>query len=239
MTKQIIIALATRKGGVGKTTLALAVASVLAKKRRTLLIDLDPDGDATFGLGADVNLPGAGVLLSGDKPAFQKISDTLDLVGGNQDLEDPQIVRLEPEALGDAIAKLDYEAIVIDSPATAHNLQKFGVVAAQKVLVPMNAHPFAIKRARALLDELGRRRDSGRQGAQAWALVANQIDERRSLDREFVGYIRGEFKGIPVFSIHQDTFFSRATTAQMPCTGFAGADESLSEIDRIVKWLVN
>ena len=93
MPKQLVITLATRKGGVGKTTLSLALASVLAEKRRTLFFDLDQDGDGTFGLGADVNQPGAGAFLCGEDPVFQKITDRLDLLAGNQELDDPRIMR--------------------------------------------------------------------------------------------------------------------------------------------------
>ena len=236
MAAQLTVALATRKGGVGKTTLALALASRLSEKRRTLLIDLDQDGDCTFGLGGNLELPGSAALLTGGSPVFQQITPTLDLLCGNQDLEDPAIARLEPEALADAISKLDYECVVLDSPANAHHLQKLSVVAAKSVLIPLNAHPFAIKRGMALISDLAKRRESKRQGATKWAIVANLIDVRRLFDRQLVERLRSD-TGVPVLTIHHRTFFSRATTAQKPCSNFPGGKAPMAEIDKLVKWV--
>ena len=233
-----VITFASRKGGVGKTTLALALSSRLAEKHRVLLIDMDQDGDATFGIGGDLQQPGAAALITGGEPVFQKRGDSLDLLCGNQDLEDPTIDRAEPEALADAIKQLPYDYVVIDSPANAHQLQKLCVVAASSVLIPMNAHPFAIMRGRALIGELEKRRASGRQGAEKWAIVANPLDTRRKLDREFVDQIEaGTDFGAPVYVIRQNTVFSQATTAQQPCSSFPGATSAMPEIDQIIKWL--
>jgi cellulose biosynthesis protein BcsQ len=89
------IAVAARKGGVGKTTIACGIASVLAsKKLRVLVIDLDPQSNAAFILGGDPTQPGTATLLSGQSPRPLAIDDYLAVLPGGPELMNHAIQQL-------------------------------------------------------------------------------------------------------------------------------------------------
>ena len=138
------VAVAAGKGGVGKTTIACGIASVLAAQgRRVLLVDLDPQSNAAWGLGADPTQPGTAELLLGEAPEPIKIADTLWVLPGGPGLKGHEVMRLDPEALADAIAAFDHAAIIFDCPPGWDHLERFGLVAAEVALVVVDAHPFA------------------------------------------------------------------------------------------------
>lgn len=244
-----IVAFTTRKGGVGKTTCATGFAAIAASsKRKTLLIDLDQEGHATFGIGAEVvslngaapeNRPGSADFLLGRGVPVQTVTPFLDVLAGNSDLEDPAIGRLEPEALADAIATLDgrYEVIVIDCPPNTHELSKLGTVAAQTVFIPIDAHPYAINCATRLIADLAARRGKGRSGATRWAIVANRIDLRRRLDAEVMAAAKSLFEGIRIFKVSQDTALSNCSNKRELLTRHvAKTDRAIVELSALVKW---
>jgi chromosome partitioning protein len=238
MNKPRVVAFATRKGGAGKTTLALAFAAlVAADRRKTLFVDLDQEGHASFGIGGDITKPGSAQLLLGNQVNPQQVADNLDLLAGNQELEDPAVVRLEPETLADVLAPLSYEMVVIDCPPNTHQLQKLGVVAAQSVLIPIDAHPYAINCASRLIEDLQLRRNRQRAGASRWAIVANRIDQRRRLDCEVLQDASKLFAGVPLFQVSQDTALSNSSVDRVPVTAYKPRYKGLSEIRTILRWV--
>ena len=153
----IIWAVVNQKGGVGKTTTAVNIAAYLAQGRRVLLVDTDPQGNATSGCGIDrrtVLSDSYTVLVQGHTIREARKATTvpgLDLVPATINLAGAEIEMLErPEReyiLKNAIADVadDYDFVVIDSPPSLGLITVNNLIAAQQVLIPLQCEYYALE----------------------------------------------------------------------------------------------
>jgi chromosome partitioning protein len=161
-----VYAIANQKGGVGKTTTAVNVAACIAEAGiSTLLVDVDPQGNATVGLGAARDDgPGLYGLLIGEIEAAEAVRPTsvngLSLIASTPDLagatmELPRIADSETR-LRDALAPLRdaYEYVILDCPPSLGPLTVNALVAAERVIVPVQTEYFALEGLAGLLDTL-------------------------------------------------------------------------------------
>ena len=161
-----VYAIANQKGGVGKTTTAVNVAACIAEAGYpTLLVDVDPQGNATTGLGVSrAEGPGLYEVLGGRLPASEAVRPTavenLSLLASTPDLagatvELPRVAGSE-RRLREALAPVrdDYAFVVLDCPPSLGPLTVNALVAADRVIVPVQTEYFALEGLAGLLDTL-------------------------------------------------------------------------------------
>ncbi len=192
-----IIAVANQKGGVGKTTTTINLAASMAELgRRVLLIDMDPQGNATMGCGVNksqVELSSYDVLVDGCDPVGAIVKQEkikLDVLPSNIDLAAAEVHLLaidhRESRLKNAIDKLSagYDYVFIDCPPSMNMLTINALVAADSVLVPMQCEYFALEGLSSLMDTLKQVRESVNATLSLEGLLRTMFDGRSRLTRD-------------------------------------------------------
>jgi chromosome partitioning protein len=199
-----VLAVANQKGGVGKTTTAINLGAALAAlEHRVLVIDCDPQGNATRGLGVVAEEPTLYSVLSSGAPIEAAIRLTrfphMSIVPSNRDLVGIEVEFAHAEGwesrLREAIAPIreQYSAILLDCPPSLGHLTVSALAASEGVLVPLQCEYFALEGISELVATV-RRVQSGLNPRLAIAgILLTMYDDRTNLSREVADEVRRHF----------------------------------------------
>ncbi|MCX5590500.1 ParA family protein [Alcaligenes endophyticus] len=207
-----VFCITNQKGGVGKTTTAINLAAALSMlKKRVLLIDLDPQGNATMGSGIDknaaaINLYQVLIGTEGIKNARQRSeSGGYDVLPSNRELSGAEIDLIQMEKreqqLKQALADVsdDYDFILIDCPPTLSLLTLNGLASAHGVIIPMQCEYFALEGLSDLVNTVKRVYRNINPDLRLIGLLRVMFDTRVTLQQQVSAQIEAHF-GDKVFS---------------------------------------
>ncbi len=201
-----IVSVANQKGGVGKTTTALNLsASLAAAERKTLLVDLDPQGNTTSGLGIEKDTLSSTVydVLIGSKRLKEVVQKTalvyLDLVPANTQLfgAEVELVGLEnrERLLGDALEEVQaaYEYVLVDCPPSLTLLTINALAASDSVLIPIQCEYYAMEGLGQLLHTIRLTREELNSRLEIEGILFTMFDGRNNLSHQVGEEVRKHF----------------------------------------------
>jgi chromosome partitioning protein len=209
-----IISLVNQKGGVGKTTSAINLATYLADAGKfVLLVDLDPQGNASSGLGVDPRSAEKSLyhsMIIGEHPSNIIIrTETLghDLIPASQDLAGAgiELVHMDNREyrLYNVLREIrtNYDYIIIDSPPSLGLLTINGLVASDEVIVPVQTEYFALEGLSQLLNTINLVRENLQPELKVMGALLTMYDKRNRLARQVIKEVQDHFPGFVFESI--------------------------------------
>ena len=199
-----MLAIANQKGGVGKTTTAINLGAALAAlEKRVLLIDCDPQGNATRGLGIEPTSPHLYHVLTGsasfDLAIHSSGFPSLDVVPAARDLVGVEVEFVDLDGWETHLAvalervKSAYDIVILDCPPSLGHLTVSALAAADGVLVPLQCEYFALEGISALVSTIGRVRSTINPHLTIAGILLTMHDERTNLSKDVAAEVRSHF----------------------------------------------
>lgn len=208
-----VMAIANQKGGVGKTTTSINLAASLATlEQRVLLVDLDPQGNATSGLGVDKSSVHAGsydllineaqlsqCIMESSCPDLFLVPASMDLAGAEVELVNLEARERRLDRVFDAYTGMGFDHIIIDCPPALNLLTINALTAADSVMITLQTEFYAMEGLTQLMDTIRRIRKLLNSELAMEGILLTMVDRRNNLSSQVEEEVRAYF-GTQVFS---------------------------------------
>ncbi len=236
MKKTIVSAVANQKGGVGKTTTSINLAAALAAMGKSvLLVDLDPQANATSGLGLDkrgeksiypVLLGECGfedIIQATDRKKLFVAASELDLAGAEIEIArmDDYLFRLR-QALEPVVESGKYHHVILDCPPSLGLITLNALTAADSLLVPLQCEYYALEGLSVITDMVIKIQESTNPELRLDGILFTMFDTRTNLSKDVVDEVRNHFQdGVYQTVIPRNVRLSEAPSHGMSVFGYA------------------
>ncbi|WP_216323744.1 ParA family protein [Deinococcus aestuarii] len=238
-----ILGVVNQKGGVGKTTTAINLAAYLAAGgRRVLLLDMDPQGNASSGLGLRgqerglyeaLDEPGRvpELIQPSGQPGLDVLPATPDLAGAGVELAG------DPEALTRLLARVEgYDLVLIDAPPSLGPLTVNVLAAADALLIPLQAEYFALEGLAGLMETVERVRGGLNPRLRVLGVAITMFDGRTNLGQEVETMVRQHFGELVFWSVvPRNVRLSEAPSFAKPINAFAPLSSGAAAYKRLAE----
>lgn len=243
------IAITNQKGGTAKTTSAINLAAGLAEAgERVLLVDVDPQGSATAGLGVDIyglersvydalleEVPVVGLIAPVDFPGLALLPSSVDLAGAERELERDLGWHV---VLRDALGQVreDYDYVIIDCPPSLGPLMISALVASEYFIIPIQAQVFSMHGIKQLMDTVRKVRERLGADVDLLGAVLTMVDWRTRLSRRVTARIEETF-GEKMFRtrIRVNTRLAEAPEYEVPIFAFDSRSRGAEDYRALTK----
>ena len=207
MKNTVVLAMINQKGGVGKSTSAVNLAAALGEyEKRVLLVDLDPQGNATSGFGIEKTanlksvydglmneIPAEELIVSTDEANVDVIPATIDLAGAEPELV---VVMSRENRLKELLEPIKgrYDFVIVDCPPSLGLLTINALVAADELIIPIQCEYYALEGLSKLLDTMKLVKTRLNQNLEIQGALLTMYDVRTSLTKQVADEVQGFFK---------------------------------------------
>lgn len=239
-----IIAIANQKGGVGKSTTALALSEIFGKnQKKVLLIDLDSQGNSTYASGVTPGSKTITDVLSGDPAAAAVVkAKYYDVIPSDQYLGNVERDEsIDPKLIKNSITPLisAYDYIIIDTPPTLGNLMYGSLVAADHVIIPIEARPFSLQGLVALHNTIQSVQKAYNKHLTILGILLIKYHSRTVLNRDIRSMIEEYARQIGTKVLHttirEGIAIPEAQIQQLPLTDYAAKSNPAKDYQELAQ----